>query len=738
MKLKRLIEQLSISVSQKKSIQQTIQAAYRQFLQNNSLNPRYGQKLMIADIARVLSGIPHDTEGERLEKHDDPHICVVEAGTGTGKTVAYLLSAIPIAQALNKKLVISTATVALQEQIIQKDLPEVKQKTDLSFSYTLAKGRGRYLCLSKLDRLLADMEGYEILSESLYEDEVRDNADNNIENNNEDSVHIYNSMVDALSAGKWDGDKDNWPKEIDQQDWFPLTSNHRECTGRRCSNVSACSFFNARESLTNFDCIVANHDLVLADLALGGGAILPEPKDTIYIFDEGHHLPEKALGHFSYHTRISSTSKWLDQNHKVLSSMLGDISGAGQTDYYAEQLPALLLSTKQNLDQLYPYCEKKFDELVDHDQKSQVNRYRFEQGIVDDGMLELAENLSSQFKQLTSLIGKIITEIQSCLEDGYSQIPRVDLETWLSVMGQWQARSEANQQLWYSYTSAACADGVQKSVPLARWITLVDMSGNIDFEVCSSPILAANTLEHQLWSECYGAVVTSATLTALGSFNRFMMRSGVSTDQHFQVMPSAFDFSQATLVVPDYAIEANQSTRHTENFIENFDQLVNKKQGTLILFSSRKQMLDVYYGLSRTWQSMILLQGEQSKQAIINEHKKIIDEGNGSIIFGLASFAEGVDLPGDYCCHVVIAKLPFSVPDDPIEAALSEWVADRGGNPFMEIAVPDASIRLVQACGRLLRKETDEGKITIMDKRLITKRYGKALLNALPAYRTEI
>jgi ATP-dependent DNA helicase DinG len=144
-------------------IKTKIQSVYRQFLENKSLKPRYGQKLMIADIARTLSGIGEDKEGVR---NTDNHICVIEAGTGTGKTVAYLLATLPVAQSLKKKVVISTATIALQEQIVHKDLPDVKRNTDLSFNFTLAKGRGRYLCLSKLDRLLMDSDAYNTFNQA--------------------------------------------------------------------------------------------------------------------------------------------------------------------------------------------------------------------------------------------------------------------------------------------------------------------------------------------------------------------------------------------------------------------------------------------------------------------------------------------------------------------------------------------------------------------------------------------
>jgi ATP-dependent DNA helicase DinG len=712
------------------AVKDKIQSAYSQFLEAKSLQPRYGQKLMIADIARTLSGISCDEEGVR---ESDNHVCVIEAGTGTGKTVAYLLAAIPVAQALNKKIVISTATVALQEQIVHKDLPEVKRNTDLSFNFTLAKGRGRYLCLSKLDRLLMDSDAYNTFNQALYEDEYP--------SVDAQAVTVYNSMVDAMSAGKWDGDRDNWPNEIAADVWAPVTTNHRECTGRRCSNVSSCSFFKAREAVDTYDCIVANHDLVLADLALGGGAILPDPKETIYIFDEGHHLPEKALGHFAYHTRVNSTSKWLDQNQKVLSSMLGDISGAGNIDRYAEQLPSAFLSTKKVLDRVYPYCQLLFEEqlLVEDNtfrREGDTRRYRFEGGVVDTVLSQYASELHQEFDRLTALIGKVVNEVQAALEDGYCAVPRVDLEKWLSVVGTWQARGEANRQLWFSYCDSDKQD--DKKIPIARWLSLMEFSGTIDFEVCSSPILASYTLKNSLWDHCYGAVVTSATLAALGRFDRFMMRAGTSESHHYGIMPSPFDFSRATLQVPVFAIEANNAALHTDNIIQNIPELLKRDEGSLVLFSSRKQMLDVYNSLASDWQDMILMQGEHSKQEMITQHKKKIDSKAGSILFGLASFAEGVDLPGDYCRHVVIAKLPFSVPDDPVEASLAEWIEARGGNAFMEISVPDASIKLVQSCGRLLRNEKDSGTITILDKRLVSKRYGKSLLKALPAYTLQL
>ncbi len=157
-----------------------------------------------------------------------------------------------------------------------------------------------------------------------------------------------------------------------------------------------------------------------------------------------------------------------------------------------------------------------------------------------------------------------------------------------------------------------------------------------------------------------------------------------------------------------------------------------------MLFSSRRQMQDVLEGLDKSWRELILCQDDYQKAQLISFHKQRIDRGEPSIIFGLASFAEGVDLPGKYCEHVLIAKLPFAVPNDPIEATLAQWIEQQGGNAFMKLSVPEAAFKLVQAAGRLLRNESDTGHITLFDERIVSKFYGASILASLPPYRREI
>ncbi|WP_444892897.1 ATP-dependent DNA helicase DinG [Microbulbifer sp. TRSA001] len=702
-----------------------IQGAYSQFLSGRGLKARYGQKLMVAAIARSLGSITQNASGERdSDKTDGEHICVVEAGTGTGKTVAYLLASIPLAQAQDKTLVISTATVALQEQIIHKDLPEVARHSGLKFEFALAKGRGRYLCLSKLDQLLSSFSTSGTgLSLGLYEDELPQ-----VE---AESVALYQKMTDSLTSGTWDGDRDNWPDTIETDDWSRVTTDHRQCSGRRCPHVTNCSFFRARESLGKTQVIVANHDLLLADLALGGGAILPPPEETIYVLDEAHHLPEKALNHFSHHSRVGASTGWLDQTNKALGQMLGEIGDGAQIDRCGEQLPAVLTSAKQGLEQMWPLIE----ELCEfEDERGNTIRHRFEGGVIPDSMSQLAEKLREDFDELESLLSKMLQAAQRMMEDGHSPVPLADLERWYPQLGSWHGRAEANLLLWANYARAD-ADG---ALPQARWVTLVDWGGSTDFEVCSSPILAGKTLEYSLWRRCYGAVLTSATLTALGKFDRLQMRAGTPDNASYQVVPSPFDFSRATLQVPPEAVDAGNAEQHTDAIIDALPDLLKGEGGALVLFSSRRQMETVYEALPGTWRNRILMQGQQSRQQLLDSHREIIDGGGSSILFGLASFAEGLDLPGDYCRHVVIAKLPFAVPDDPIEAALAEWIEAKGGNPFMQITVPDAALKLVQACGRLLRAEGDSGTVTLLDRRVVTRRYGQAILNSLPPFNRKI
>lgn len=682
---------------------------------------------MIAEVAKVLGAIKTDDEGHR---DGEPAVVAVEAGTGTGKTVAYSLAAIPSAKAAGKRLVIATATVALQEQIVHKDLPDLIRNSGLNFSFALAKGRGRYLCLSKLDMLLQDGQAQNATAQLFADEGFRIDVD-------ESGQKLLNQMIEKLAGNRWDGDRDSWPEAIEDQDWARVTTDHSQCTKRHCPNFQQCAFYKAREGMTKVDVIVTNHDMVLADLALGGGAVLPDPRETLYVFDEGHHLPDKAIGHFAHFTRLRSTADWLETVAKNLTKLLAQHPLPGDLGRLIENVPELAREIRTQQQFMFTACEEVADFRAGEDMEGRERpRHRFEAGVVPEHLIEMGIELKKGFAKLNDVFTRL-TELLKEAMDGEAGvgIASHQAEEWYPLFGSLQTRAQGNWELWTAFT----AEDPEESPPMARWLTLAEFGSAYDIEVNASPILAAETLRRNLWNVAYGALVTSATLTALGTFDRYRMRAGLPKKAVTAVVPSPFHHADAgVLKVPDLKADPRDAAAHTAAIIRDLPQLVEGSRGTLVLYASRKQMQDVFDGLDRDWRKRVLIQGNLSKQETLNKHKQRVDDGETSVLFGLASFAEGVDLPGAYCEHVVIAKIPFAVPDDPVEAALSEWIEARGGNPFMEIAVPDASLRLVQACGRLLRTESDRGTITLLDRRVVTQRYGKAILNALPPFRREI
>jgi ATP-dependent DNA helicase DinG len=694
------------------SIKETIQQGYRQFLKSRDLKPRLGQKQMIAAIANSLG---HSDADKRL--------AVIEAGTGTGKTVGYLLSALPIARAKDKTVVVATGTIALQEQLILKDIPDLLESCDWDYQVTLVKGRGRYICNMRLQQCLDAIKSKEA-GLFLFEDEMPFNP-------NAQSEALYQELSESLEDSSWDGDRDAWDSRIPDADWQTLTVDHRQCTGRHCQFVDQCPFFKARAELEEADCIVANHDLVMADLALGGGAILPPPEDCIYIFDEGHRLGETAVKHFGAQCRINTTLNWLErvpkqlkgqtpvfEKDKTIIDMLPRIESG------ANEIMALLASC-------YPQFQAYLDNLEDDRQL-----YRFPQGDVGEGTRELAQNISALTSRWIGRVEVLKDTLNEALTDRDYAVPIPDIELFYQQVGSWLTKGENLLALWDRLKQQLTSH----AVPLACWLRLDDSgSGNLDIAINASPIQATEILREQLWGSCYGAVITSATLRSLGNFNTLKRETGIPDSSQFLSVSGAFNYAEAaTLSVPKDCIEGNAIHEHTDYIADNLADMVEKKVGTLVLFSSRRQMEEVYDQLDTDLQSICLVQGKYSNREMVRLHKERVDQGKTSVLVGLASFAEGVDLPGNYCKHVIIAKLPFMVPDDPLHEALSEWIEDKGGNSFFDIALPIASLRLIQACGRLLRTESDTGTVSILDKRLITKRYGSQLIDALPPFRRQL
>ena len=501
-------------------------------------------------------------------------------------------------------------------------------------------------------------------------------------------------MLEQFAASRWPGDRDSWPDALEDQQWRMITTDHAQCSGRRCGYFSQCPFYRARTDLEQADIVVTNHDLVMADLVLGGGAILPAPKDCLYVFDEGHHLPDKAINHFACHSRLKGTSSWLEKAAKHLQKVLTQQVLPGELGERLEKIQpefdSLVNALRHTRELLHSvaYFEPRMQG------ETQVAVFRFPGGVVPSPVIAQAKILKEGFSKACSLMEKVSKDLSDAMDGDVPGIDRWQAEQLYPEIGAMLMRLQNQCQLWQTYT----VTDNENEPPNARWLKWSEGPFGEELEVFSSPILSAGTLSASLWHNCYGAVVTSATLASLGNFNRFRMRSGVPSESRCVIVPSPFVHGDAaSLVVPAMEADPRKPEEHTEALIDLMPELIGLRQGTLTLFSSRRQMKDVYDGLPAEVQGSILVQDDYSRQELLKRHRECIDKGKSSTLFGLASLAEGIDLPGTYCEHVIIARIPFAVPDDPVEAALAEWLEAQGRNPFMEITVPDAAIRLVQA-----------------------------------------
>jgi ATP-dependent DNA helicase DinG len=683
------------------ALKEEIQRAYRGWLDGRGFRPRRGQREMIAAVARTVTGAA-------------PRLLVVEAGTGTGKTAGYSLPVIPIARALGKRAVISTATVALQEQVVLRDLPDLAERSGLRFSWALAKGRGRYVCLKRLDdRLRGETQSGLPFAESFSGAGAA--AD----------LPVWQAMLDAFGQRAWNGELDTWDAGVSDTAWQGVTTDHRGCANNRCSFFRQCPFFKARAELDGVDVVVANHDLVLADLALGGGAVLPEPEETIYVFDEAHHLPDKTRQHFGANTRLLATSAWLEGVATTLGTLAQRFGRPDVLLDLATRAGAEVAAAQEAVRELHGLAEHL--EFVPRDEG--LETCRFVLGAVPESLAVQAAVAAGPIRSLEGSVERAHGLMQDLLAGDLTWPGGFEAEDWLPVLGQQLSRAGAVRALLDDYAGNTETSGVQ-----ARWVNRYAT----DLELVAAPIEPGLLLRTHLWSRCHAAICTSATLTAEGRFERFQEQSGIPDAATLRIA-SPFDYPAiATLTVPRMRTDPGDGAAHSEEVATLLPTLLADAPGALVLFTSWRQLRDVVRRLPAPLQARMKIQGDASKQALLTAHREAVDAGKQSVLVGLASFAEGVDLPDDYCRHVVIAKLPFAVPDDPVDQAMAEWAEAQGRNAFFDIAVPDAALRLVQACGRLIRHERDYGRITLLDRRVITRRYGQRLLDSLPPFRREL
>lgn len=692
-------------------------AAYDQVVAASpGFRQRDGQRQMAERIAESLSDVT-------LGEHAAPQaaVAVIQAGTGVGKSAAYLSTTVVMALARKTRVVVSTATVALQEQLMTKDLPALAAVLDEPFAYALAKGRGRYVCKLKLERLAGagSSEGGDLfgddddafLAPAVYGKPVAAGQDPQ-----ERRLQLYDTLANALAAGHWDGDRDSLSEQPDPRDWSTLAAERHTCTARHCPRFRDCSYYNARTQLAQAQVIVANHDLVLASLGMNA---LPELDKCLIVFDEGHHLPAVALDQFSGAMDLTSL-RWLDKLPRVLQDVAEKMGVAIAQDVgtLAQQLKGGLSDAGRIALDLLRVVAGSFDTV-----------YRFKDGQLPDRLIEPMTLIHGHAKGLSDVLEELGAELKARAKEDPAQAAQCAVQ--YAKLGQMAPRLA-------SVVGTSAMLLAHDAQPMAKWLKSDTSSGLVALSAQACPIVPGDLLRHHLWNNVRGAVVTSASLTSCGTFDFFLAEAGLDALPHVSTLAvdSPFDYrTQGELTV----VETSSDPRHVELYTREMiaallADLRQVAHGALVLFTSRVQMRAAVDALDAALQGVVLVQGKMSRSRLIGSHLARVESGQASVIFGMQSFGEGLDLPGQLCETVFIAKLPFASPSDPVEEARAEWLKREGRDPFAELVVPATGIRLLQWTGRAIRTETDQARVICYDKRLLTQPYGRRMLQGLPPY----
>ena len=690
------------------------------------LRPRAGQREMAAQVAHTFAhahlGKPTEGEDSPPNTAVAPSIAVIQAGTGVGKSLAYSAPAIAMALQRGTRVVISTATVALQEQLVNKDLPALAAHLGLPFRYALAKGRGRFVCQLKLERLVGSSDLYPEEADDLFGETLP--AKPVAQAERQAQQQFYASMAEALAQGRWDGDRDSLDTPPAPEAWSPVAAEGSSCTGRHCPAFQSCSYYERRKELVAAQVIVVNHDLLLSSL---GARLLPELDNCLLVLDEAHHLPATALAQFASSMDLSRL-QWLDK----LTSRALRIGQLLEVEEIAD-IPQHSSGLRQAMGQLAQAAMAQYGETL----KSPEARFgpasaRIPRGVLPEALLPPLEAVLAHSTGLLDVLRAIAKALRSTIKETPDEAPR--LAALYAQLGSLAPRLEAV----FATTELLLHTPAPGQAPAAKWFTL-EMDGEwIALQAHASPILPGSTLRQHLWSQVRGGVLTSATLTSCGSFDFFLREVGLHDLPTLATLEvaSPFDYpSQGVLWAHHTQADPKHAGPFTQEMVHTLlHDLASVQTGALVLFTSKEQMRQAVDALPSALRSKVLVQNTMPRFALLNKHREQVEAGQASIIFGMQSFGEGLDLPGALCASLFITKLPFAPPDDPVGEARAEWLRSSGRNPFTDLVVPATAIRLAQWVGRAIRTEHDQAQVYCYDRRLCVTSYGQQIQKSLPDF----
>lgn len=655
-----------------------------------------------------------------LEAYDEDCIALIEAGTGTGKSLAYLVPAVYWALKHQEKTVITTHTIALQEQLLHKDIPFLLKAMDVELNACLVKGMGNYLCLRKLQEL----QDQPLLFSMEETQEVQ--------------------AIEQWAEKTQEGSRSDISFPIASATWEKVAAEGETCNHVHCPHYKNCFFFRARKEAEDSQLLVVNHHLLLADIEKrrrnpGQESILP-PYHRLVV-DEAHHLEDIALESFAQrfdriaflrqlaklHSDTHPERSRLSLLRKELSVM--PVIPPALLQKLDTDLPAQKRNCQAQLEQTFAELTHFFETVI-ADSKERESKKRITEAISANPFWK--ETIIKSLLALAEEIQRLSLGLNGMLDDleEYKDAPFYErLSLHLIDI---QAIAQRLEQ-WGPFLEQFTRDEPKEK--RVRWF---DTNG-ANLSLVDAALDVSTFLNEHLFSSQRTSVLCSATIATARSFNFLKKRLGLDElekKMKEEIFDSPFNYKERTLFAVPTDLSAPSSPEFLSESIQAMAEAIEISKGsTFLLFTSYDMLQSCHRALANTSLAQrfpFLKQGDLPRHLLLEQFKR----REGSVLFATDSFWEGVDVPGEALRCVVIAKLPFSVPSDPLYEAYAQSLEKEGLDPFFDYSVPNAVIKFKQGFGRLMRKTDDRGCVICLDHRIVKKSYGKHFLKSLPDCRT--
>ncbi len=615
-------------------------------------------------------------------------VLVVEAGTGTGKSLAYLVPSLSRAVAHKERVIVSTNTHTLQEQLMAKDLPGLREWLPWDFKAVLLKGRSNYISLRRWRRYLA--EPCKDSEELMFKLKILTWL-HTTESGDRSELRLY-GREEVL--------------------WNRIASDPLDCVGIHCKRED-CYVHRARAEAETADLVVVNHALLLADAEVGGG-LLPEYDHLV--IDEAHHLEEAATRGLRQEVDGPGVIALLDRLSGGLLADLGKQPHLGASGESFDAAAPQAVTASDRVRELFHVADgwvaTRLGESERREESLRITPVLRE----DDDWEQIrlsGDNAVTALAALDTSLRKAVAGVREWLggeepDQGIRELEmiRSRLEAAQTVLEEALLQPNANRVYWFSQVSRA-----------------------ENLLLRAAPINVGSLLRDRVYAERRSTVFTSATLAVGGTFDYFSSRVGLGAEIEEMILPSPFDFYHQALVCLPTDLPLPEEETFDPAVEEIIAGVASRVGGrTLALFTSHRQLRDVHAALrQRIDLDDVLILGQgidgQRRQLL-----KTFEEADRPLLLGTSSFWEGIDIPGERLSCVIVVRLPFPVPTDPVFAARAEQVRD----PFLQLALPQAALRLKQGFGRLIRRSTDRGAVVILDNRILGRDYGRTFLEILP------